>query len=80
MVTLPLEKVTGLDIMQEVHFAAKYRGTGMNTSKSNAVKWYAVIKYAPDKHLAVWFLGGKESKALWELKRLVESTGQDTTL
>lgn len=79
-VTLPLEKVTTVDILEERHFAAKYRGTGLNTSKTNAVKWYAVIAYAPDKMVTVWFLGGPESKALWALKKQQEGAGQDITL
>lgn len=79
-VTLPLEKVTGMDILDERNYAAKYRGTALNTSKTNAVKWYAVILYAPDKRLAVWFLGVKESKALWALKKQVDGAGQDITL
>lgn len=79
-VTLPLEKVTGLDILEEPHFAARYRGTGLNTSKSNAVKWYAVLTYAPDNRLVVWFLGGKEAKALWSLKHQLDGRGQDITL
>ena len=62
-VTLPLAKVDSLDIMDERNFAAKYRGTSPNTSRTNAVKWYAVFTYG-DKHVAVWFLGGKESKVL----------------
>lgn len=79
-VTLPLEKVIGLDIMEERHFAAKYRGTGLNTSKTNAVKWYAVISYTPDKSVTVWFLGGKESTAMWALKKQIEGKAQSITL
>ena len=67
-VTLPLAKVDSLDIMDERNFAAKYRGTSPNTSRTNAVKWYAVFTYG-DKHVAVWFLGGKESKELYALKK-----------
>lgn len=79
-VTLPLEKVTGVDIMDERQYAARYRGTGMNTSKTNAAKWYAVLSYAPDRSIAVWFLGGKESTAMWALKKQVESRAPDITL
>lgn len=81
-VTLPLAKVDGLDIMDERNFAAKYRGSSPNTSRTNAVKWYAVFTYG-DKHVAAWFLGGKESKALYALKKQIGttgSTGQDITL
>lgn len=78
-VTLPLAKVDSLDIMDERNFAAKYRGTSPNTSRTNAVKWYAVFTYG-DKHVAVWFLGGKESKELYALKKRIDSTGQDITL
>ena len=55
-VTLPLAKVDSLDIMDERNFAAKYRGTSPNTSRTNAVKWYAVFTYG-NKHVAVWFFG-----------------------
>lgn len=82
-VTLPLSKITGLDIMEEPHFAAQYRGTGMTTSRTNAVKWFAVFKFTSEgqeKHLAFWFLGGKESKALWDLKKGLDSAVQDYTL
>ena len=79
-VTLPLEKVTGVDIMDERQYAARYRGTGMNTSKTNAAKWYAVLSYTQDKKIVVWFLGGKESKAMWELKKQVESTAMNIVL
>ena len=75
----PLAKVDSLDIMDERNFAAKYRGTSPNTSRTNAVKWYAVFTYG-DKHVAVWFLGGKESKELYALKKQIDSTGQDITL
>ena len=78
-VTLPLAKVDSLDIMDERNFAAKYRGTSPNTSRTNAVKWYAVFTYG-DKHVAVWFLGGKESKELYALKKQIDSTGQDIAL
>ena len=78
-VTLPLAKVDSLDIMDERNFAAKYRGTSPNPSRTNAVKWYAVFTYG-DKHVAVWFLGGKESKELYALKKQIDSTGQDITL
>ena len=50
-VTLPLAKVDSLDIMDERNFAAKYRGTSPNTSRTNAVKWYAVFTYEIDQIL-----------------------------
>ena len=78
-VTLPLAKVDSLDIMDERNFAAKYRGTSPNTSRTNAVKWYAVFTYG-DKHVAVWFLGGKESKEVYALKKQIDGTGQNITL
>lgn len=78
--TLPLEKVTALEIMEERHFAAKYRGTGLNTSKTNAVKWYAVFTYDGGKHLAFWYLGGGEGKALYNLQKQLASKVQDYTL
>ena len=74
-----MAKVDSLDIMDERNFAAKYRGTSPNTSRTNAVKWYAVFTYG-DKHVAVWFLGGKESKELYALKKQIDSTGQNITL
>lgn len=78
--TLPLEKVTGLEIMEERHYAAKYRGTGLNTSKTNAVKWYAVFTYDTGKRLAFWFLEPKQMKVLQTLQKQVATATQDYTL
>ena len=75
---LVFRRVEGPSV-DERNFAAKYRGTSPNTSRTNAVKWYAVFTYG-DKHVAVWFLGGKESKELYALKKQIDSTGQDITL
>lgn len=79
-VTLPLEKVNGLEVMQERDFAARYRGTGQNTSRTNAVKWYVVITYDGIKRLVFWSLGGKELDAVRALQRQTVSTQQDITL
>lgn len=79
-ITLPLEKISTVDIMDERNFGVRYRGTGELTSKTNAVKWYAVINYDAGKRIILWFLGGKESKALWGLKKQIESQAQDITL
>lgn len=79
-ITLPLAKVNGLDLMDERNYAARYRGTGPNTSCTNAVKWYAVFTYDGDKRLVLWYLGGKESTALYELKKHLPATGQSITL
>ena len=79
-VTLPLEKVNGLEIMPERDFAAKYRGTGLNTSRTNAVKWYAVITYDITKRLVFWSLGGKELDALRAIQRQVARDQGDITL
>ena len=78
--TLPLEKVTELEIMEERNFAAKYRGTGTNTSKSNAVKWYAVFSYDGNKRLMFWFLGVKEIKVFYDLQKNLTRAVQNYTL
>ena len=78
--TLLLDKLVNVELMEERHFAAKYRGTGLNTSKTNAVKWYAVLTYSGDKQLIFWYLGSKEAKALYDLQKLVVSKVPDYTL
>lgn len=79
-ITLPLAKVNSLDLMDERNYAARYRGTGPNTSRTNAVKWYAVFTYDESKRLVFWYLRGKESTALYELKKHLPATGQSITL
>ena len=43
--TLPLEKVTGLEMMPERNFMARYHGTAATTAYGKAVKWFAVFHY-----------------------------------
>ncbi len=71
--TLPLEKVCVVDVMQETDFAARYRGTGLNTSKTNAVKWYAVITYDDNKRIVLWFLELKAMTTMQALQRQIAS-------
>ena len=78
--TLPLEKLTGVEVLEERHFAAKYRGNDRITSKTNAVKWYAVLTYSEDKRLVFWTLGGKELKAFYDLQKQARNSVQDFTL
>ncbi|MBR4863076.1 MAG: hypothetical protein IKU07_00755 [Oscillospiraceae bacterium] len=78
--TLPLEKLTGVEVLAEYQFAAKYRGNDIITSKTNAVKWYAVLTYSEDKRLVFWTLGVKEINALRDLQKQVRNSVQDFTL
>ena len=41
--TLPLEKVTGLEMLPERNFMARYHGTAATTAHGTAVKWFAVF-------------------------------------
>ena len=78
--TLPLEKLQGVEVLEERHFAAKYRGNDRITSKTNAVKWYAVLTYSEDKRLVFWTLGGKELQVLRDLQKQARNSVQDFTL
>lgn len=78
--TLPLEKLRGVEVLEERHFAAKYRGNDRITSKTNAVKWYAVLTYSEDKRLVFWTLGGKELQVLRDLQKQTRNSVQDFTL
>lgn len=67
--TLPLEKVTGLEMMPERNFMARYHGT--------AVKWFAVFHYTTqegERMLALWYTEPKTGSVLREL------AAQDYTL
>ena len=55
--TLPLEKVTGLEMMPERNFMARYHGTAATTAYGKAVKWFAVFHYTTQE-------GGADAGAL----------------
>lgn len=78
--TLVLDKLQSIEVLAEYQFAAKYRGNDIITSRTNAVKWYAVLIYDGSKRLAFWTLGGKELKVLRALQKQVASKAQDYTL
>lgn len=79
--TLPLEKVTGLGLIPERNFMARYHGTATTTAYGKAVKWFAVFHYTAqdgERMLAFWYIGAKESKVLRELASQI--TVQDYTI
>ena len=56
--TLPLEKVTGLEMMPERNFMARYHGTAATTAHGKAVKWFAVFHYAAQDGERMLAFGG----------------------
>ena len=73
--TLPLEKVTGLEMMPERNFMARYHGT--------AVKWFAVFHYTAqdgERMLAFWYLEPKTGDAFRALSAQIGAAAGDYTL
>ena len=81
--TLPLEKVTGLEMMPERNFMARYHGTAATTAYGKAVKWFAVFHYTTqegERMLALWYTEPKTGNALRELAAQIGAATQDYTL
>lgn len=81
--TLPLEKVTGLEMMPERNFMARYHGTEATTAHGTAVKWFAVFHYAAqegEKMLAFWWVGTKTGAIIQRLATQIRANVQDYTL
>lgn len=81
--TLPLEKVTGLEMMPERNFMARYHGTAATTAYGKAVKWFAVFHYTTqegERMLALWYTEPKTGSVLWELAAQIGAATQDYTL
>lgn len=81
--TLPLEKVTGLEMLPERNFMARYHGTAATTAHGKAVKWFAVFHYTTqegERMLAFWYLEPKTGDALRELSSQIGATAGDYTL
>ena len=60
--TLPLEKVTGLEMMPERNFMARYHGTAATTAYGKAVKWFAVFHYTTQEGERMLALGTQSPK------------------
>lgn len=60
--TLPLEKVTGLEMMPERNFMARYHGTAATTAYGKAVKWFAVFHYTTQEGGGCWRSGTQSPK------------------
>ena len=81
--TLPLEKVSGLEVLPERNFMARYHGTAATTAHCNAVKWFAVFHYTAqdgERMLAFWYLEPKTGDALRELSSQIGAATRDYTL
>ena len=81
--TLPLEKVTGLEMMPERNFMARYHGTAATTAYGKAVKWFAVFHYTTqegERMLALWYTEPKTGSVLRELAVQIGAATQDYTL
>ena len=81
--TLPLEKVTGLEMMPERNFMARYHGTAAATAHGKAVKWFAVFHYTShegERMLAFWYVGLKAGAVIQQLAMQIRTNAQDYTL
>ena len=81
--TLPLEKVTGLEMMPERNFMARYHGTAATTAYGKAVKWFAVFHYAAqdgERMLAFWWVDTKTGAVIQKLAVQIRAKAQDYTL
>lgn len=81
--TLPLEKVTGLEMMPERNFMARYHGTAATTAHGKAVKWFAVFHYAAqdgERMLAFWWVDIKTGAVIQKLAVQIRAKAQDYTL
>lgn len=81
--TLPLEKVTGLEMMPERNFTARYHGTAATTAHGKAVKWFAVFHYAAqdgERMLAFWWVDTKTGAVIQKLAVQIRAKAQDYTL
>lgn len=80
---IPLEKVTGLEMMPERNFMARYHGTAATTAYGKAVKWFAVFHYTTqegERMLALWYTEPKTGSVLRELAVQIGAATQDYTL
>lgn len=81
--TLPLEKVTGLEMMPERNFMARYHGTAATTAHGKAVKWFAVFHYSAqdgERMLAFWWVDTKTGAVIQKLAVQIRAKAQDYTL
>ena len=81
--TLPMEKVTGLEMMPERNFMARYHGTAATTAHGKAVKWFAVFHYTAqdgERMLAFWYLEPKTGDAFRALSAQIGAAAGDYTL
>lgn len=81
--TLPLEKVTSLEMIPERNFMARYHGTAATTAHSTAVKWFAVFHYTAqdgERMLAFWWVGTKTGATIQRLAMQIGAKAQDYTL
>lgn len=65
-VTLPLERISAFNAMEEKNFMQQYKGTDKTTSKSGIGKYYLVVNY--DKGVLVFWGTAKEYRKFIDLQ------------
>ena len=81
--TLPLEKVTGLEMMPERNFMARYHGTAATTAHGKAVRWFAVFHYSAqdgERMLAFWWVDTKTGAVIQKLAVQIRAKAQEYTV
>lgn len=72
-IKLSFNQINGVDYLPEMNFMSKYHNNPVNTSKTNAVKWFSVIHYTNSvnegKYIAFWSIDGKGRKLLKKVEQ-----------
>ena len=65
-IKLAYNQIDSIDYMPEMNFMGKYHNNPVNTSKTNAVKWFSVISYTSlsgeVNYIAFWSVDSKGRK------------------
>ncbi|MBQ8683700.1 MAG: hypothetical protein IJ518_04195 [Clostridia bacterium] len=65
-IRLSYNQINNIDYMPETNFMGKYHNNPVNTSETNAVKWFSVITYTSSsgetKYIAFWSVDSKGRK------------------
>ena len=72
-IRLSYNQINNIDYMPETNFMGKYHNNPVNTSKTNAVKWFSVITYTSSsgetKYIAFWSVDSKGRKFFEKLEQ-----------
>lgn len=80
-VTLPLNKVTLIDMMEEENYQVMYHNVKASTAKLG-VKWYYVIKYQGadgPAHIDIWTTPGKTTREMEKIMNAVTAAQPEST-